>query len=240
MKKIYALFAVLSMAFVGNAQENLTLTLDNHTAGAATSDDPLNLDFTITNNGPTIPSGDTIFWAINVGTDFFSSIDLDGPGSVTYSVLGEDFPNGSAFGVDVADISMEWVYNNLGLTGDVCAVVFGVGQATLSSPTDTDPTDNIGCVFYTVTEVAGIEDEANAIGNIYVADQKLKIESALGNFDAETTITITSLSGQIVQNETAYLQGATHELELNDITPGIYVASVTINGEVTTKKIIIE
>ena len=236
MKKIYTLLAVC-LSFAATAQNDLVLTLDNYTDGASISDDPILLDFTITNNGGTISSGDTIYWAYTVGTDYYSTIDLAGPGYVTYTVLSADFNNGDSFGVDGADIPMSWAYDQGGLNPTICAVVAGVGAVSLSSVWDATPTDNKECVDYTVTSVAGIDVQSDAVGKVYITDNNvLKIENANGSFDATANIQIMNISGQTVQATQTQLEGSVADVQLNELSTGIYLATIEINGNVVTKK----
>ncbi len=238
MKKIYFVLAsCLSIAAV--AQDDVSATLVNYSASEATSDDPLLLDFTITNEGGTQVTGDTLYWAISVGSDYYSEVDLSaGPGYVTYSVLTADWLNGETVDVVTAgDITMDWLYDAGGLTPNVCAVAFGIGAASFDVAWDATPADNIMCIGYTVTEVAGIEEAYSTIGDVYVAEGFLNIENNMNSDVANVGVQISNLAGQIVQTESLVLVDGMNEIQLSEITSGIYMVAITINGETTTTKV---
>jgi len=84
MKKIYILMTALVLGTAVNAQQDLTASLD--VLGAASSDNPVDMSFSITNNGGTIVTGDTLYFAVVVGTTYYD-VDFAQENSVSGTVL---------------------------------------------------------------------------------------------------------------------------------------------------------
>jgi len=229
MKKIYMILLAIATSTVLNAQYDLSVSLDNYTSGQATSANPLNLDFTITNSGAVaVPAGDSIFWAISISSNYYSTIDL-APGYVIYTILDVDFPAGASFQVDVMDMSMAWIHGALGsLSGNVCIASLGVNFFADTPPTDPNPLNNFMCVNYTVTSVASID--GNTIGQISVYPNPAtnQVNFDLANNVADM-ITIFDISGRVI--ESIQINGSIESLNVENFENGIYFYQVINNNE---------
>ncbi|MBN4071022.1 T9SS type A sorting domain-containing protein [Crocinitomix catalasitica] len=240
MKKIYTLITALSFAAVSTAQIDMAVTLD--VAGASSSADPLDMTFTVTNNGGTIPEGDSIAFALFDGTTYYA-MDLTAGfyNFVELDAASGPFLNGETKTYAPSPITMDWIYTNIGLTANMCAIAWvqnGTAVGIIANiALDVTPTDNTECCFYTVTSVVGIELLAVDLGSVYAFDNVLRIENNLNSDVENVSVVICSLTGQIVQNETITLNGGLNEIGLNNTTRGIYLVTISANGTSTTKKV---
>jgi hypothetical protein len=227
MKKLYTLILAVGFGAFASAQSyDLTLTTDNYTALEATSDDPLELDFTVANAGVTIPSGDSIYFRITDGTNIWSTNTL-ALGYLTYAILPSDLLNGSAFQIDVATISMDWVYDNVGLTGNICVQIVGVNIQEPTPPTMLTPLNDANCVQYTVTEVAGIEGVGMDHISVYPNPATEVVNFQVGNNEV-SHINVYDMNGRLVSS--IQVTGTVETLNTENIQNGIYYYQM-MNGE---------
>ena len=160
MKKIYIFMLGVSIASFAQSQINLTVTMDNHNNMDATSDDPLNMDFTITNNGTDLTGLDTIYFGVNIGSNYYTTTGLTS-GSVSGGTIAAGLVNGASFQVDVDDLVGTWLTTELGgSSGDVRVACIGVGDSVLTAPfsseSPADALDNVEWVTW--TDASGIND----------------------------------------------------------------------------------
>ncbi|MBK9192504.1 MAG: T9SS type A sorting domain-containing protein [Crocinitomicaceae bacterium] len=231
MKKVYSLFFALGLGIVVNAQEDLSVSLDNYTNGEATSDDPLDLSFTVTNEGITIPADDTIYFAVSIGTDVWTTDDLTA-GYVSGVITSADFLNGESFAVTVADIDMQWAYDNMGgLNGDICILIVGVNDEALAGVTDINPADNLACVDYTVTSVAGLEGVGMSFINVYPTPANEVVNFQVGNNEV-SHINVFDMTGKLVS--TILVNDNVETVNTVEIGTGMFFYQM-MNGEEMVK-----
>ncbi|MBK6952104.1 MAG: T9SS type A sorting domain-containing protein [Crocinitomicaceae bacterium] len=237
MKKLYTMLFAAAAVLSVNAQEDLSVSLQNFTNGQATSNDPLDLSFTITNEGIDIPAGDTIYYAVSIGTDVWTVDDLTS-GYVSGSITGAVFPNGASTDVTVVGIDMAWAYANLGgLNGDICITILGVNDEALSAVTDINPLDNIACVDYTVTQVAGLEGVGMDHISVYPNPATEIVNFQVGNNEV-SHINVFDMNGRLVSS--MQVIGNVETLDTENIQNGIYYYQM-MNGEemVATDKFVV-
>lgn len=234
MKKLYTLFFAVVAGSAVNAQYDLSVTLDNYTANEATSDDPLSLDFKITNSGATaVPTGDSIYWAVNIGGisgTLYTTDDLT-PGYVMYTVLSADFPAGASTPtITVADITMPWAHTELGaLNGDICIWVLGVNVNAAMPPSDPNLVNNQICVDYTVTSVAGLEGVGMEHFSVYPNPANTEVNFNVGNNEVDY-ISVFDMSGRQVAN--IMVNGTVEVLNTSDLENGVYYYQIYNNDSV--------
>jgi len=231
MKKVYSLFFALGLGIVVNAQEDLSVSLQNYTSGEATSDDPLDLSFTVTNEGGTIPADDTIYFAVSIGTDVWTTDDLT-PGYVSGVITSADFTNGQSFDVSVAAIDMQWAYDNMGgLNGNICILIVGVNDEALAGVTDVNPIDNLICVDYTVTSVAGLEGVGMSYINVYPNPANEVVNFQVGNNEV-SHINVFDMTGKLVS--TLLVNDSVETVNTDEIGTGMFFYQM-MNGEEMVK-----
>lgn len=252
MRKIYLLFAVLISGFAANAQNDISVSLNNYTDGEATSDDPLDLVFTITNNGATVPTGDTIFFTFLIGTTNYS-MNLTS-GSVSYIKLTADWATGAANAIDLSmlttppsTMTSAWLYSEFGndpnpapltgFSGNVCAfAVVGEDGLQLNAANDASYLDNFECVDYTVDQSSFGENDLGTI-SVYPNPATSEINFNLGNNEVDF-INILDISGRIIDVIT--VTGNTEGLSLSSYENGVYFYQIVRNDEaVKTEKFVV-
>lgn len=230
------MLAVASVATT-YAQDDVSVTLNNYTSGEATSDDPLDMVFTITNEGAAaIPTGDTIFFAFVVGTNNYS-MNLTA-GAVSYVILTADMNAGDQLDLSMlstppSTMDMQWLYEEMGgLTGNVCAFA-GVSQASLSlTPgADANYVDNTMCVSYTVTEVAGAEEVGMSHFSVYPNPANTFVQFKVGNNDV-THVDIFDVTGKLIT--TVLLNNSIEEVNVENFENGVYFYRI-MNDEAVVK-----
>jgi len=218
---------------------DLSVTFEAYTAGASVNDSPMNGVIVVKNEGPTIPTGDTLFYNYIIdGSDY--NLDL-GAGFVNYTVLVADMLSGDE--MSFGNPALAWA--ELGITVDLCANVYGVGQASFLVANylgDTDSTNNKSCIAYTLPEVddASIENFDLALGNIYIAGGQLMIVNEGVNSEEIANLNIVSMSGQIVQTENVTLFQGTNSIEIANLVAGIYIIAIEVDGAIVTRKVSIQ
>ncbi len=242
MKKIYTFLAAIAVSVTLNAQIELEVTLDNYTAGSTVSDDPLNMDFTITNYGPTINQGDTLVmsYIFNGANHTISTLQA---GFVSIFILQADMLNGDAINFTTTNLSMQTIYdtlspNNEGITqGDFCIAVPGVGLAALQPGGNNLHPNNVACVTYVVTSVVGVEENTSSKISAYpnpVADiLTIDLGDAKANY-----INILDMSGRIVK--TINVNNQKEIIQVSDFDNGVYFYQVVSEGAIVkTEKFIV-
>lgn len=242
MKKIYLLAFFTGFGFLANAQNDLSVTLNNYNAGEATSDDPLDMVFTITNESTSpVATADTIYFGFLVGTMNYS-INLMA-GSVSYIILNADLAAGASINLATlttppATMSMQWIYDELsGLTGTICAFA-GVGEASLSATPGADANylDNTMCVDYTVTEVAGLEQVGASFLQVFPNPASDVVHFQVGNNEI-SQINVYDLNGRLI--ESINVSGTTEIVDTRDLN-GVYYCQF-LNGDqlIATEKFVV-
>ena len=241
MKKIYTLIAVMAFGFSATAQleYDLSIEFEAYTAGSSIDESPMNGVMVITNEGPTIPTGDTLFFNYLIdGSDY--TMDLTA-GSVNYSVLAEDMLTDAT--LSFGNPALEWA--SLGITVEMCANVYGVGQNTfLGEETyagDTDISNNQSCISYTLpVDDSGIEDLNISLSNVYITAGQLMIVNDGANDDVQANLNIVNMNGQTVQTENFVLASGTSTVALNNLSAGIYIVAIETEEGVITRKVSIQ
>jgi hypothetical protein len=238
MKKLYTMLFAAGFGVAASAQSyDLQLTTDNYTTLEATSDDPLELDFTVENVGSTtIPTGDSIFFAVSDLTNVWSTNTL-AAGYVTYVILTAPLAPTEGFLIDVATIDMAWVYDNIGLTGNVCVEILGVNYFAGTPPTMLTPLNDANCVQYTVTEVAGLEGVGMDYISVYPNPATEVVNFQVGNNEV-SHINVFDMNGRLVS--AMQVTGNIETLDTENIQNGIYYYQM-MNGEVmvATEKFVV-
>jgi len=240
MKKIYTLIAASLFAFGANAQYDLAVEWNTLTEGSTVEGSPIDVTFNIVNAGmTTIPVGDTI-WA-SFSRDgiavFITDVNVAGE---QFLPLTEDFEPGDALGpFGSGELGLP-----SGFSEEFCAVVYGVGAASIASMEGDEDTDNnTACVTLNVTEGfdVGIEEDLQAaLGKVYVAGDQLMITNETVTSEEPANLNIINLNGQVVRTENFVIAQGTQAIEVGDLAPGIYVVSLEVEGAVVTKKISIQ
>lgn len=229
----------LLMGTAVTAQQDLAVSFNQITTPTSSAD-PLDLSFFLVNNGDSIAPGDTLYYALVVGTTFYT-VDLATSGSVSGSIVGAGgLPNGFGYDITVPTKTMDEMYALLGgLTGDVCAVALGIGSASIGNAFADDATaaDNSTCTAYTVTAVTGIEDEVISEISAYPNPVVNSLTIALGNNTAES-INIIDMTGRTV--ETIAVSNGTETVDMSNYNNGVYFYQVVSNGvAIKTEKFIV-
>ncbi|MBL7898037.1 MAG: T9SS type A sorting domain-containing protein [Crocinitomicaceae bacterium] len=232
MKKVYSLFFALGLGIVVNAQSyDLTVTLDNFANGDPSSDDPLEMDFTVVNTGATtIPTGDSVFFQLSVDTDVYSTIDLT-PDYTIYVKLTSDLAQTQGFAIDVASMDMAWLYDNGGLNSTVCITLLGVNVQAATPPTMLNLTDDFSCVDYTVTSVAGLEGVGMSYFNVYPNPANEVVNFQVGNNEV-SHINVFDMTGKLVS--TILVNDNVETVNTDEIGTGMFFYQM-MNGEEMVK-----
>jgi len=237
MKKIYILMTALVLGTAVNAQQDLTASLD--VLGAASSDNPVDMSFSITNNGGTIVTGDTLYLAVVVGTTYYD-VDFAQENSVSGTVLTQDFENGMVLPIPVPTKTMDEMYALLGgTTGNICGVAIGVGSASVNNQfaDDANALDNLACSSYTVTAVTGVEEDAISEISAYPNPVVNSLTIMLGSNKAES-INIIDMTGRTIEAIT--VSNGTETVDMSTYNNGVYFYQVVSNGiAIKTEKFIV-
>jgi len=252
MKRIYILlmaFTCLSLTI--NAQD-LRVELLNHTPnqvimgpvgadGFATI--PVSPDLRIINDGPTLISTDTIVLGLLLNNNLFSlaltqggfnfiDTTLASGDTLTFNVGGLflGFPQGAAQGTQ----SVLCAYASL-----VGADSFNPADTTFNG--DLTPGNNIACVTYELDgTVVGIEENLEKIsGKTYIANNQLIIENNDVDFNTPAIINVINIAGQVIHSENMVIQRGRNTIGLNNLNTGIYIVSIQVEGQLTTKKVFV-
>lgn len=233
------LIMAVSFGTAINAQQDLAAALDNSLAGTTISTDPLDLSFSITNNGALIPTGDTLYFAISIGTTYYTVSGFT-ENSVSGTILTQDFPNGASLPIAVDPITMQTMYETMGgLTGTVCAIAVGVGSASVNNTFADDATaaDNLSCATYTVTSVVGVEENEISEISAYPNPTVSTLNIDLGNNKTEV-INIIDMTGRIVN--TINVSNNIETIDVSSFENGIYFYQLVTNGiAIKTEKFIV-
>ncbi|MFT5824340.1 MAG: hypothetical protein ACI8ZM_005607 [Crocinitomix sp.] len=239
MKKIYTLIAVMAFTFSASAQFDLSCEFATYTAGSTVADDPMDGTIVITNEGEDIAIGDTLTFGYIIDGDSYS-LALDA-GFYNFFITEEVFVSGTT--LSFGDPALAWAA--LGIDVDLCATVYGIGALAVPDFTgDADPTDNSSCITYELPDApiddTGIEDLNLVLSNVYVAAGQLMIVNEGANDDVQANLNIVNMNGQTVQTENFALATGTSIVELNNLSAGIYIVAIEVEGAVITRKISIQ
>jgi len=237
MKKLYTIMLALAPFAVATAQDDVSVALNFYTSMEATSDDPLDMVFTITNEGAgPVVTGDTVFFCFLIGSTNYS-MDLTS-GGVSYIVLTSDLAAGNSIDLSTlttppSTMDMQWIYSEMGgLNGNICAFS-GVGQASLSlAPgNDANYVDNIMCVDYTVTEVAGLESVGMSYLTVFPNPANDFVNFQVGNNEI-SHINVFDLTGKLVTS--ILVNGTMETISTADFGSGVFYYQM-MNGEEMVK-----
>jgi hypothetical protein len=250
MKKIYTLIALAAFTFTATAQDDFAVNLVSHAEGDTDASNPMDFEFEVENVGETTyPEGDTLVVSLEVD-GAVSALDLT-PGFVNYIFLEGDFAPGDIISVP-ATTGIEWLEQPEPTTINLCGVVFGMGVASFSGagPStaefivgDDDVSNNISCISVELpvaVDDAGIEDLSLVLSNVYVASNQLYLINEGANDDVQANLNIVNMNGQTVQTENFALNSGTSIVELNNLTAGIYIVTIEVEGALITRKISIQ
>lgn len=235
MKKIYTLIAAAFVAFGANAQGyDLSISWSALTDGETVTETEFEGGIIITNEGGTLSTGDTLCFGYRIDGSFFT---LGFAGGYNYIVLEADMATGETMSFD------NGVVVTPPLEAEFCAVIHGIGAASFGTfEGDTNPDDNITCVSINVEEIddSGIEDLALALGNVYVAGGQLMIVNEGVTVENQANLKIININGQTVQTENLTLSQGTSAVEINNLSAGIYIVAIEVEGAMLTRKISIQ
>jgi len=238
MKKLYFLLLAVSFGVVVNAQSyDVSVDLINYTPNEPTSDDPLVLDFSVTNVGIDIPMGDSIFYALTAdGTIFWETDDLT-EGYMLFTKLTAPFLTGDSFNVSVTNVSMAWMYDHIGVNSNICGIVMGVNMQTATPPTMLDITNDFSCVNYTVTAFAGLEGVGTDYLSVYPNPASDAVNFQIGNNEV-SQINIFDLTGKLVQS--VNVSGSIETISTENMGSGVFYYQM-MNGEdmIATDKFVV-
>lgn len=241
MKKIYTLLAAFCVVFGANAQTDFSVEWVSLTPGTTYDEASLDAQFTVTNeSADTYLSGDTILisYTVNDNPRFIDNINGAGWSRV---FLTEDM----APGATVGPFGFPALSFPSGITLDLCAVVYGLGDNSVTEEgfdEDVNPDDNVTCVSVDVTDGfdVGIEEAGLSLTNVYVSGNQLLMVNEGTNGEALVNLSIVNMNGQTVQTNNFVMIQGTNSVAINDLTPGIYIVAIEVNGEVSTRKISIQ
>lgn len=235
MKKIYTLIAAAFVAFGANAQDyDLSIAWSALTDGETVTETEFEGGIIITNEGAPLPIGDTLCFGYRIDGSFFT---LSFGGGYNYVVLEAEMATGETMSFD------NGVIVTPPLEAEFCAVVHGIGSASFGTfEGDTNADDNLTCVSIDVEEIddTGIEDFALALGNVYVAGGQLMIVNEGVTVENQANLKIININGQTVQSENLTLSQGTTSVEISNLSAGIYIVAIEVEGAVLSRKISIQ
>ena len=250
MKKIYMLVTAIAVCIGANAQDDFAASLINPTSGSTNSDDPVTINFQVDNVGSTsYGEGDTIWLSLLLDGDIYG-LDI-APGGVSGYILSEDLGPGDSF-VIPDDIGIDWLEQTEPTTVEVCVAVWGIGAASFSGDGETfediivgddDPSNNTDCFtaeLPVAVDDASIEENGLSLSNVYVAAGDLMIVNEGNNPNSQANLNIYNINGQVVQNENFVITQGTNTVALDNLTAGIYIVAIEVEGAVVTRKISIQ
>jgi hypothetical protein len=233
MKKLLLSFAFLItfMSF-GQISRDLEAVLGTPASGAVVAPGTISVEFSIKNNGPDpISAGDTIYFAYSIGQSIFS---FDGtPNQVIGAIIptgvtipaGQSLPWAALSQVAGGGISINTATQTLPAT--ICALVVGVGSASLTAtgdPSDPDPQNNLDC--FTVSANGASINENSVFSSVYPNPAQdilnIKVDGEISN------ITILTLDGKVV------LSSSSSTINVSELTSGMYIYQVIVNDKIST------
>jgi len=260
MKKIYTLIAVACLSLTANAQYDLKVELDNYTNNQVVtgsvgtsgfSTDFLNTNFTITNIGDPIAATDTIVFGLMIGTTIYT-VDLTA-NAVNY-ITDSIIPTGGTLEYSPAGVALGFQGDTVaGTQRTICAyaAVAGADEWLANNPfdatynADTNATDNSSCVTYelngtVINDQVGLDQNLRALVNkTYVANNQLVIENNTIDFNSAAIINVTNVSGQIVATENKVIQRGRNTVQLGNLSTGIYIVTVQVEGNMSATKLMV-
>lgn len=257
MKFLFTILAIAAVSTTTFAQtHDLSISFDAYTDNQVVtgtvestnfSTDPIDASFTITNNGPDLVAGDTIVFGFLIGGNLYA-IDLTlGRFNFTDTTLamGET--------LNVAPLAFNLAFpagSVAGAEATICAFVTLQDAAVFAAQTSADATfngdgnvaDNLACVTYrstgTLTSLA--ENLKTIVNKTFIANNQLVIENNSGDFNSAAIINVINISGQVVATENRVIQGGRNTIELNNLSPGIYLVSFQVEDEISTTKVMVK
>jgi hypothetical protein len=248
MKKIYMLVTAVAVCFGATAQDDFAANLISPASGSTDTDDPVTISFEVENVGTTAyGAGDTLWLSCLIDGGIFG-LDI-APGGVTGYILDADLGPGDTF--TVPDFGIDWLPQADPTSVEVCVAVWGIGVASFGGDGETfedilqnddDASNNTDCFTaeLPVIDDASIEEAGLSLTNVYVAGGDLMIVNEGNSANAQADLNIYNINGQIVQNENFVITQGTNTIGLNNLTAGIYIVAIEVEGAVVTRKISIQ
>jgi hypothetical protein len=243
MKNFYTLVAALCLSFSGFAQIDYNFRVEyvSYEAGDTVSTDSLfDLQFRIINIGEVNIIAGTEFrmgWlydgfpyngVLSAGFDFGISADDIGPGdTLIHGFTGVDLP-------DVAD------------NKTICCVFYGFAGSTPPeiSDQDLDISDNTMCVYYGKAEesddstVSILERPTEDFAKAYISNSSLIIELNQADVNSNANMKLWSTQGRLVYETTPVWETNRSQIDLGDLSRGVYILTLDVDGKRLNQKII--
>jgi hypothetical protein len=238
MKKIYTLIAAAVFTFGANAQYDLSIDYTAYDGGEVETATGIDLSFSVTNEGDV---------ALEITDTIWVSYTRDGtPVNVTnVNVTGAQYialEEPLAPGASVGPYGPTSLGVPSGFNEDFCAVVYGVGVASLDETNDDNYTDNVMCIEIDVETGFDVSIEENefSLSSIFVNAGNLMIVNEGTDAGKTANVSIVNISGQTVQSETVVLSNGTNTVALNNLSNGIYLVAIEVEGAVITRKVSVQ
>jgi len=242
MKKTLTL-AILLFSSIAYAQIDLAVTsIDEPTflkdnADGLETDFPL--QFTMTNNGDALSTGDTltyVFALINRETNSFLLTPAAGP----LLILNQDVPSGQSITSPLIPLVIN---TTLGRNTEVSVAISAYVFNRTTNPVDADSTDNtflkemIWEKQYGAS-VVSTEFNDNVATFPNPAVDVLNVELAIAKSN-EVKIELMDLTGKVVTSEgdISSLNANSYQVDVTDLEKGVYIVKITNGDVITTSKV---
>ena len=251
MKRIFTIITIALISSSAFAQNDLTVTFTNITAGTLQPAGPFDATVTITNNGTA-----TYPFTYVVGYQYLID-NMVNPGVIynqaLSNFLSSPFAPGDSFTLTrTPDLSSSPVAG----TPEVCVIVYGIntdinamaalqtitndGTTYPTSAWDGNFTDNYVCVTNTVVGTTSVADLNEVTNKLYYANNQIIFDWTNMNEDNSAEISILNLQGQVIESNKINVYKGRNTLNLkNHISKGLYLVSFKMHGNVSTTKILV-
>lgn len=225
------------------AQNDFSVTWNEHMTGDTVEENPFGGSFTIKNVGENvIPANDTIWYGYIIEDEVYDlGPEID---HVSGEVLSSDFSPGEEISiVNNFDWPLFW---DSGSTIEICATVFGIGVVSYEDVLftgDDDPTNNTDCIFAILPEfsVGLVEEGTSAVNKLTVfsVQEGLMIKNNDQNNIDNVSLNIFSLSGTLVHQSTINTVPGQNIQQISELTKGAYLINLTWKDNTVNHKVII-
>lgn len=223
---------------------DLVAQLTNYTNGQTITQDLINGEFKITNNGPyTFDAGQTIFVSAKINGQYFG---LDLNGTQTAVTLTHNLRIGDTFTFNPGNIIPTQTLPLFpgATTLDFCIVVWGNGTnavdlANSTFPKDLNGADNLSCVQYDGGSLGTNENNfAKSSVSVYPNPTTDEVNFRFNDENSAKNIAIYDASGKLVSSA-ASVKGGTYKMNVQNLKSGLYLYKVSSEkGKTETGKII--
>lgn len=225
MKKLYTLCLSLMIGSTTLfAQVDVGVTAISAPTNGSDIEDgaPTVFVFDVTNFGATLSTGDTLFFGVNA----FGG----NPVPLFYPLPNDMMMN------DVLNLQTP----PLNVTGplgpfDVCAWT--------DQPGDIDNSNDTTCNNYTlIPPPVGIRDNGAQLNNVFYSNEQLTVNMTGYSINSDVTLTVTSITGQIVKNEKLTISNSQTNVTvpMAGLSKGIYIVSLQSERRlIQTQKIMV-